>query len=174
MAEDFKWLASVDDQCKFLINSEPTIWANAVRDSPRFLVKRAVLMAQQYKEPSPTEFIPPVVVCPSRRALGVVVVAPDGVIPLVTYGPEYGFCRVAGMYLCKRCDFSHGAANSFAVHLLQQHGASRMSSRYAHDGYCPICLAVFLPVRRTSFIFRAEAVKGLAHASSTLWLAKNL
>jgi hypothetical protein len=47
----------------FVVYSEPSIWANAPRASPRFLATRAGLSARQYDVPTPTACVPPVVVC---------------------------------------------------------------------------------------------------------------
>ena len=80
-------------------------------------------MAQQYKEVGPVCSIPPVVVCPARGD-SIACACPSPPLafrrtPLASYGPEFDFCTDVGMYVCRRCDFAHGSANSFAVHLPQ-------------------------------------------------------
>jgi hypothetical protein len=123
-------------------------------------------VAQHYVCPAQVGCVPPGVVCPaSGRVVRVGLASPEvlvGRIPLATYGPDFKFCSRAGMYVCNRCDFAHGTASSFAVHLLQKHGARRLSSRYARDGYCPICLSCFPSREKNILHFSGRGSRGFS------------
>jgi hypothetical protein len=86
----------------------------------------------------------------------------DGCLPMATLGPFVERCDSTGMYVCKRCDFAHGSENAFAVHLLQRHGARRLSSRYARDGYCPICLSCFPTREKNVLHFSGRGSRGFS------------